>query len=265
MSTSGSAAWLAGPAIAGVLVGSLGAGVAFAVDAASFAVSVAFLLALRVPDGPPPQNGRASSPTSLTGGARCGPAPGSWPHSSRSRCRTSPSPSSSCSDQVIVNEELGGATDWGLAMTIGATGGLAGSLLALRYRPARPLIPSFLVILFASVALLSLVPPVPAVAIGVASGLMFMGIQLGNALWHTMMQQHVPDDVLSRVSSYDWLVSLIFMPLGYTLAGPLADTIGLDTTLIAAAILSAAANLGVLLVPSVRALRRLDGPAPTAA
>lgn len=262
MSTSGSAAWLAGPAIAGVLVGYLGAGVAFAVDAASFAVSVAFLLALRVPARAAPTE-RQSFLADLAHGWR------------EVRARTwivAALVTFSLSNTaiavffvlgpVIANEELGGATDWGLAMTIGAGGGLAGSLLALRYRPARPLIPSFLVILFASVALLSLVPPVPAVAIGVASGLMFMGIQLGNALWDTMMQQHVPADVLSRVSSYDWLVSLVFMPLGFTLAGPLADAIGLDTTLIAAAILSAAANLGVLLVPGVRNLRRMDEPAP---
>lgn len=265
MSTSSSAAWLAGPALSGALVAVFGAGVAFAVDAATFGVSVVFLAAIRVPD-----THVAAERQSFFGDLAHG-----WREVRARTWIVAALVTFSLSNTaiavffvlgpVIANEELGGAADWGIAMTIGSAGGLAGSLVALRYRPARPLIPSFLVMIFASVALLSLVPPLHAVGIGVASGLMFLGIQLGNALWHTMMQQHVPADVLSRVSSYDWLVSLVFMPLGYTLAGPLADTIGLDTTLIAAAILSAAANLGVLLVPSVRNLRRLDQPAPAAA
>jgi hypothetical protein len=73
-----------------------------------------------------------------------------------------------------------------------------------------------------------------------------------------MLQQHVPREAISRVSALDWSVSLVFTPLGYTAAGPLADAIGVDTTLLLAAGLGAAANLGVLVVPSVRALRRVE-------
>jgi MFS family permease len=118
------------------------------------------------------------------------------------------------------------------------------------------------VVLGVSITLLTLIPPLPAAAIGLACALMFAGIQFGNALWDTVLQQHVPRDVISRVSSYDWMISLVFMPLGYTLAGPLADAIGRDATLVAAAALSASANLGVLLLPSVRNLPRLDVPEP---
>jgi MFS family permease len=46
-----SAGNVAGPALAGLLVATLGAGWALAVDAATFAVSAAFLAALRVPAG----------------------------------------------------------------------------------------------------------------------------------------------------------------------------------------------------------------------
>ena len=65
---------------------------------------------------------------------------------------------------------------------------------------------------------------------------------------------------MSRVSALDWMVSLVFMPLGYTLAGPLSNAIGVDGTLVLAAGLGAAANLGLLLVPSVRNLTRRDEP-----
>ena len=48
------------------------------------------------------------------------------------------------------------------------------------------------------------------------------------------------------------------MPLGYVAAAPLADAIGTDTTLIGLAVLNASACIGILLVPSVRNMRRPD-------
>jgi MFS family permease len=262
LSTSDSASWLVGPAASGVLIAAFGTGVAFAIDAASFFVSAGFLLALRVDE----RTGERERQTFLADLAR------GWREVRARTWLQGALVTFSLSNvsiavffvlgPVVFAEELGGAADWGLAMTVGAAGGLLGSAIALRYRPRYPLRPSFLVILPVSLSLLALAPPLPAVAVGVAAGLMFGGIQLGNALWDTMLQQHVPRDVVSRVSSYDWLVSLVFMPLGYTLAGPLADAIGRDRTLLAAAALSALANVGVLALPSVRNLPRLDEPPP---
>ncbi len=73
-----------------------------------------------------------------------------------------------------------------------------------------------------------------------------------------MLQQHIPEESISRVSALDWMISLVFMPLGYVMAGPLADAIGLDLTLALAAGVGVVANSSLLLVPSVRNLRRVE-------
>jgi hypothetical protein len=65
----------------------------------------------------------------------------------------------------------------------------------------------------------------------------------------------VPREAISRVSAYDWLGSLLFMPLGFALAGPVSNVIGIDSTLWAAAGLLLAANAAIIAVPSVRGLR----------
>jgi hypothetical protein len=110
-----------------------------------------------------------------------------------------------------------------------------------------------------------LIPPLPAVAVGVALALSFGGVNAANAIWHTVLQANVPADALSRVSSYDWLISLVFMPLGFILAGPLAEAIGLDRTLLLAAALSLGANVGVLVVPTIRRMPRVEStPQPAA-
>ncbi len=161
---------------------------------------------------------------------------------------------------LIVERELGGASDWGLLLTGGAIGGLVGSMVALRYKPARPLIPAFLLMFFVSAQLAALIPPLPIAGLMVVAAIAFASISIGNALWDTMLQQHIPEHTISRVSALDWTISLVFMPLGYVLAGPLAEAIGIDLTLALAAGVSVAANIGLLLVPSVRNLRRVEQP-----
>ena len=73
-----------------------------------------------------------------------------------------------------------------------------------------------------------------------------------------MLQSEVPQDVLSRVSSYDWAISLVFMPIGFALWGPISELVGVDTAFVAAAVVSAAAKIGPVAVPDVRNLRRVD-------
>ena len=112
----------------------------------------------------------------------------------------------------------------------GRSAAWSGSAIALRWKPERPLVAAFLAMLSVSVQLLALVPPVPVPALMVAAAFALASISLGNVLWETMIQQHVPKETISRVSALDWSISLVFMPLGYTAAGPLAEAIGVDTT-----------------------------------
>jgi hypothetical protein len=72
------------------------------------------------------------------------------------------------------------------------------------------------------------------------------------------LQQHIPLDKLSRVSAYDALGSFVFIPLGLTVAGPLAEAVGLTHALWIAAAVVTGASVGALSVREVRELRRLD-------
>jgi hypothetical protein len=80
-------------------------------------------------------------------------------------------------------------------------------------------------------------------------------------LWQTALQERIPREALSRVFSYDWLGSLVLMPLGFAVAGPVADVIGIDATLWLTAGLLFFSSVAVALVPSVR---RITRPAETA-
>jgi MFS family permease len=123
------------------------------------------------------------------------------------------------------------------------------------------LVCTLLVLLIApAVALLALRAPAPVIAAAQAMGGVGMGIF--SAVWQTTLQQHVPEEALSRVSAWDWMGSFLFLPLGLIAAGPVADQIGISSTLWISVGWAIVSTLAVLLVPSVRNLRRLDDAEP---
>jgi hypothetical protein len=79
----------------------------------------------------------------------------------------------------------------------------------------------------------------------------------GTAVWEATLQQRVPAGALSRVASYDWLVSLAVVPIGLSLTGLVATAIGQRATLFVAA----GGIFGTsLLLASTRTIRESDGP-----
>jgi MFS family permease len=252
-----SASWIAGPALSGVIVAAVGAGWVFAIDAATFAGSAAFLSVLRV--GTALVAERRSFLSELAEG---------W-HAVRARRWLWASLVSfgignmawgaqGVLGPLVAEEELGGAAAWGAILTAGGIGGAVGGVVALRWRPSRPLVASHLVVLGMAGYLLLFALSLPTVALVLGAFAAFVSIVVANTLWETVLQSEVPHEVLSRVSSYDWAISLVFMPIGFALWGPISDLVGVETAFVIAALVSAAAKLGPVLVPDVRNLRRAD-------
>ena len=50
----------------------------------------------------------------------------------------------------------------------------------------------------------------------------------GMVIWGTLLQRRVPPEMLGRVSSLDFFVSLAFMPLSMAVAGPLSKIVGAE-------------------------------------
>jgi hypothetical protein len=261
MNLSQSLTWVIGPTLSGLIVATGGPGWVFAIDGVTFAISTISLLALSLPRvvvAP-----RASFLADLASG---------WQEVvSRSWLRAglvvfALSNMANAAFQVlgpvIIDRELGGAAAWGFILTLGALGAVVGGAIGLRWKPARPLLASFAICVLISFNVLALIPPAAVPVLAIVNFGAVLAIILGNTLWDTTVQQHVPQESLSRVNSYDWMVSLIFQPVAFAIIGPLALAIGEDPTLLLAFVVGAGANIAVLAVPSVRNLRRRDHPEP---
>jgi hypothetical protein len=72
------------------------------------------------------------------------------------------------------------------------------------------------------------------------------------------MQEHIPQDKLSRVYSYDALGSWALIPAAQGAIGPIAESIGTRATLFGVAAIVVVPTLAVLAVPDVRRLRRKE-------
>jgi predicted MFS family arabinose efflux permease len=258
---SRSLAFVVGPAVAGVIAATTNPGIVFVVDAATFAVSATSLVLLRLPLGRR-EGERQSFFADLKGG---------WHElvshtwlwvivawASTFLCIVI-APFLTLGP-VIAKESLGGAAAWGVIAAGWGAGSLGGGLLALRWKPARPmLVCSVLALPIApAIALLALRVPAPVIAAAQAIGGVGMGFF--GAVWQTTLQQHVREDALSRVSAWDWMGSFAFLPLGFILAGPVSQMIGVSTTLWISVCYLIVSTVAVILVPSVRNLRRLDEP-----
>lgn len=86
--------------------------------------------------------------------------------------------------------------------------------------------------------------------------------ELGQVIWTTMLQQLVPRNLLGRVSSVDWLVSIGLVPLSYALTGPASDLLGPGTTMVYGALAGAVITILLILVPGVRDPEKVTPPAP---
>jgi MFS family permease len=156
---------------------------------------------------------------------------------------------------VIAKASLGGAGPWGVVLAFEGAGALLGGAIMLRWHPSRPLLVATVVTLSWTWPLLALAFVAPIAVI--ASGAFVAGTSLAvfTTLWNTTMQREVPIDVLSRVSAYDWFGSLVFLPIGFALIGPIARAYGIRQTIIGAAALMVALVGVTLLVPSVTQMR----------
>jgi predicted MFS family arabinose efflux permease len=232
-STTENLAILIGPALGAAMVLTVGAGAAFALDAATFLLSAELLRHIR-----PRARGEAPPQTeSVMADLRAG-----W---REVRSRTWVWATISAFTIAVlcayaqwyalapaVSRDLYGSVGvFGLLESVAGGGAVLGALLGIRWRPRRPLVVGLLLTLFwplQTLAFAAAAPLAAVVALAFGAGL---GFTLFEVWWATALVRHIPAQALSRVSAYDWMGSLALLPLGFAIAGPLASAWGARTVL----------------------------------
>jgi MFS family permease len=249
-----------GPAIAGVLVATVGPGWAILGDSASFLVAALLLAALPREDLPAAAAQKSFWQDLVEGWDAVRAR--TWVWSSIiyfSAFQLVYLSSFSVLGPVVSRNSLGGAPAWAAISASGAAGAVIGSLAAYRVRPRRPLVTAFALAGFGSVpSLVLLAFATPTASICAAEVCAGIAIGLSSALWETSLQRGVPTESLSRVSSYDTMGSIALRPIGLALVGPLMMYAGARGTLLGSAAIVVTATAAILAVPAIRRTRDGD-------
>jgi MFS family permease len=159
---------------------------------------------------------------------------------------------------VVAREHLGGPAAWGAITAADSLGLIAGGLVSLRIMPRKPM--RFVVLAGGSIAIspLSLALVLPLAAICVTSFCLGVLLEIMMVQWTVTMARNIPPGMLARVSSYDVLGSVMAMPAGALIAGPLGAAIGTSAAQYAAAAVIVIASALALIPRDVRTRRSSD-------
>ena len=166
---------------------------------------------------------------------------------------------------LVKNELHASAGTLGLVLAAGGVGALGGAaFMGHRGHPRRDVTVMYMTWTIATLAI---------AGYGIANAawelmlvcLVFNALEAaGTIVWATIKQHHVPGSMLGRVSSLDWLISIGLLPLSFALTAPVAAVFGARATLVGAAALGAAVTLGGFFLPGMRAIERTGSGRPGA-
>ncbi|PRY27064.1 MFS transporter [Pseudosporangium ferrugineum] len=249
-------AFIVGAPLGGVLVATVGPGWGIGIDAIAFLIGGLCFAALRIPGA---AQGEESGRSGIVADLRAG-----WTEF-RSRTWLWVIVAAFGLINACLSGGLGvlgplvadasvGRRAWGFVLAAETAGMVLGAFIAMRIKVRRLLFVGVLCTSFLALPLLTLGL---APHLGLLMGATFvtgLAIEQFVVAWETTMQEHVPADMLARVYSYDMVGSFIAIPIGQVVAGPIAEAVGVEPTLVGAAGLIALAVLGMLSSRDVRNL-----------
>ncbi|MGH2580332.1 MAG: MFS transporter, partial [Actinomycetota bacterium] len=260
---------LLGPLIGGLLIAAFGAGWAFVFDGGTFVFSALMILLMRTRPEPRDADSGERLMSEVAEGLRYVIAH-RWLILAMVGATVSLlatwGPWETLVPYVIKNELHGGPTALGLVFGAGGLGSVAAALFfgqrgRLPRRPVTALYLAWAIAMFgtAGFGLVTGVWQAMIVALATEACITILVV-----IWFTLVQRLVPNDLLGRVTSLDWMISIAGVPLSFAIVGPVASAIGARMTLVLAGILGGAITLAVMFLPGARDPER-DGSLDTLA
>src|SRR4051812_46127315 len=246
---------LAGPALGGFVVAAIGVGAAFLVDAGTFVLSTVCVAAMSVRALPVRDAARSARREMREGFRYVRRQPWLWATlvSASLSLLFFLGPIEVLLPFVVRNELHAGAGGYGAVLGAAGAGAVVTSLVLSQTGVPR----RYLTFMYAAWTLATL--PFLVYAFGTALW-QFVLVALfegacttaGMVVWGTLMSTRVPAELRGRVHSLDWFVSIGLTPVSFALTGPVSKAIGIDATLLVAALAPAVATVILYFVADLR-------------
>jgi MFS family permease len=252
-----------GPTVGALLVVTVGSGWALAADAATWLVAAALLLPVRLPERAARRPGSTALTELREGWELFRGTTWLWVVVLAFGVLNAIHAGAWYTLGPALAEDTIGKQGWGLVLSAESAGLLLMTLVMLRLPMRRPLLSGMV-----GSGMLAL----PLFALGVAPELALLlvaafvagaGMEVFSMGWNLAMQEHIPEEQLSRAYSYDALGSFVAMPVGQLAYGPLGEHFGYAEVMAASAGVYLGVSLLALASRQVRELGRAPADAVT--
>jgi MFS family permease len=249
----GRGALAVGAALAGLLIATVGPRVAFGVDAATFLVSIATLLAIRLPRAPRdldaiPPGLRGAFRDAADGLRAVWRVPWAAVVMAQGTVQVVAGFSVVFVLVPLIATDRYGPAAFGILAALAGVGSMLGNLLSLRLRTRREGLTAMHGVAAFGGVCLCLAVPVPFWVFGAAELLGWIGIGIFSALWFPALQREFPDEVQGRVFSLEQLATFALEPVGMAVAPFVAAAVGVAAVGLGAAATIVLSSYAVLVV-----------------
>lgn len=251
------AGMIVGPVIAGVLIALSGPPAAFAFDAATFAVSLVALLLIASRPAAPTRDGSSLLAEIREGWSYTFSVPWLWITIFGFALINAAvfGPILIGLPILVVDELRADQSVYGFLVAAMGAGEVLGAVVTAQVRRGRNGTVMYLYVLLegVAVALFATLAPIPVLLLlaGVV-GYCVMGFTI---LWESALQQHVPRELLGRVTSIDYFGAILIGPITPIVAALLVVAIGPAMLFLWGGLTASALCLAAIALPSIRQLR----------
>jgi MFS family permease len=158
---------------------------------------------------------------------------------------------------VVIHDQKLSAAVWGTVQGSFAFGLVGGGVISLKWKPSRVMVVCVCANLPLALPLAALATHAPLVVLASSAVLAGIGLDIAIVCWNTAVQQHLPQELLGRVSSFSSVGELMAVPLGYVVVGATATSLGPSSVLTVSAVVMTLATVVLLFAPSLWSVRRL--------
>ena len=217
---------IVGPALSGLLVATAGAGWALGIDAATYLIAAALLVLVRLPPGD-----RSAAKASIIGDFVAG-----WAFARQLGWVI---PAASCAlvfnalvsgavnvlGPVIADDTIG-SEGWGLAVSAQAVGVFVAAFFLARVTVTWPMKVIMVAFVIWCAPMLVLGTHVDVWLLSIAFVIAGAALSLLDLAWNLLVQEKVPEAMLSRIMAIDGFFSFVATPIGQIAVGPAAIAFG---------------------------------------
>ncbi|WP_322921022.1 MFS transporter [Nocardioides renjunii] len=257
-----SALGIIGPALSGVLVATVGPGWALAVDAVTYLVAAVLLLLVRLPPGD-----RSSAKPSVIGDFTAG-----WAYA-RQLGWVIPAASAALVFNALVSGAINvlgpviaddtiGSEGWGLARSAQAVGVFVAAFFLAKVVVTAPMKVIMVAFVVWCVPMLVLGTHVEVWLLSTAFVVAGAALSLLDLSWNLLVQEKVPEAMLSRIMAIDGFFSFVATPIGQVAVGPLAVAFGAGSVQLGCFALAVLVGAFALTRRTITGVRLTGAPPP---